>query len=312
MILVNRNNILVGNVIHKYIEWIVKLNFAAVICQALFPKIVFRFFMELYYQPSLEVYKHALEHFEAHGWIPRVFGWFGSPIDLGAIMLLCWAYFIHIIITNNKKGNIVLALMIIITGVSPLSKTFLIGAPIISLFYLLYIISNGISKRLFVKVAKFMIFTTSSFVLLYLILLQTFIGPYVKYYFKFIFDPLSSLSARYAAKGDELFLNTTYEVIKENWISGVGPSAIRGEFVGDSEYVTIIHNTGIIGFIIFLILIFFLIAKFIIKKNIMCMLVLIALLLVSIGGMTFYFSTICLPFIFFLLFNQQHKLLKTS
>jgi hypothetical protein len=95
---------------------------------------------------------------------------------------------------------------------------------------------------------------------------------YANYYFGMILRPIDSLASRYGGviktpdKGDkgpapdekadesqkaEGITVNAFTVVKENWLIGVGYNPIRGEFTGDSYFVDILHNGGVVGFILF-------------------------------------------------------------
>ncbi|QZY55556.1 hypothetical protein [Crassaminicella profunda] len=223
-------------------------NFFITIIQLTIPKSVNLFF-NLYYKEGVIPLTKYLEY----GIIKRGLGSFGMPTLLGAFALISWTFYLNQNKNRDIKGRSLKLSISLITGLLSLSKTFIIGAAVI------LIMSIFLNQLVYKK--KFVFNLKSSFnkcimlvglivsILVVLNLADKFnIGLY--WYLDYLMKPLQAFNTRYVSYTSGVAINL--KVIKDNIIMGVGPNTVLGEFLGDSMYLTVIHNTGIIGSVILL------------------------------------------------------------
>jgi hypothetical protein len=228
------------------------------------------------------------------GYFSRAVGSFGSPVNLGAFALLCFAYFLGLLLDRNRNlPNILGLCMAFICGILSCTKTFILGVPILVLLGIMFFVF--ISK----KEIKAPSLKTIKYVLI-IIFLLVFMGPWtvsyveskgvpIHWYLAFLEKPFEALETRYDSyTGGQA---QAIKVTKENPIIGVGFTNPQGEFKGDSTYVGILHDTGLIGAIIFLI-IFMYISKWILQSRDASKFLVFTCLLLSSFALPMVFSII--------------------
>ena len=81
------------------------------------------------------------------------------------------------------------------------------------------------------------------------------------YYYGFLVNPISSLATRYAiGAGEQLRIDRGADAITisallqfyEHPVFGVGPLMVDGEFIGDSQFTSVLHNGGIVATLAYL------------------------------------------------------------
>jgi hypothetical protein len=233
------------------------------------------------------------------GFFSRGFGTFGTPVQLGIISLMSWTYLVSNYFLKGKR-KIILTLLVFIVGLSSLSKTFIIGVPLIFMLIILF----SFWKKGFLRkgVLIFLLLLLIGSCVYYIL---EGLGTYASHYFEYLLKPIEAFDSRYInPKG----LGLTYEVISENLLTGVGFGSVKGEFMGDSLYVKIFHNGGIIAL---LILVVFLIYTtwFLLKKGELTrFIIFVAILLGGFAQPTLFSSEIVIPFLFYIfLMNKQLK-----
>lgn len=290
----------------KVIFTIISVNFFVSIVQLSLPQSV-EIFYNLYYRDSLTPLKEVLYF----GEFRRAYGTLGSPINLGTISLISFSYFYSKVLANTANRLVKIGILLsVITGLLSLSKTFIIGLPIIFIIGILFkpIIkpSNFSKKDIFVNYLKIIITGIISiiiFLILYRILKNA--GLPIDYYLGFISDPLKAFETRYDSS--QGLLTLTNEVIKENFLLGVGLTNIKGEFIGDSAYSVLLHDAGILGAILFL-LFFMLIFKHSYYNKDMTSILLLFTLLLSGFAFTVIVSEIGSLVLFYILLNIKNEI----
>ena len=234
---------------YKYLRISVILNILVCLFQMLTKDSYLEFFKILYSKGN-DYYSFVSGKYA----YSRTFGLFSSPVFLGNFSLFSLSSFL----SNNDEKNKQKLLYIILTvllGFLSATKTFVFGMIII--FFMLFLINimvfiteKHIAKRktmlivvIFIFLLPLFYFLTSS-----VINLLANNGVYIKYYLQFISSPFSAFATRYGTS-DNLLLAQTYKVIKEHLMIGVGFASLNGEFIGDSTYVSALHNGGIISLI---------------------------------------------------------------
>lgn len=201
-------------------------------------------FYNFYYKSSLTPLASVLElgHFD------RAFGSFGTPVYLGVFSLYSFSLYYGFIVENKKIRNIFIKLASsVIIGLFALSKTAILGIPIILMVYFLVFvpIENKVNKKLL------RILLIIFIIIIITVIILKFKGTAISWYLDYLKKPLAAFKTRYNMTTG--ILSETYKTIKDNLIIGVGATALDNNFTGDSMYVNIIYNTGLIGAAIFFI-----------------------------------------------------------
>lgn len=250
LVLVDHKNLNI-HYIHKLFFWVVTINLAFSILQICFPQFT-QLFHDLYSKKSATTLDYYLEV----GYFNRGVGTFGTPTVLGVFSLLsfCLFYFElkYSAFLKFKMWGLVFSLL---CGLLSLSKTFLLGIPMLFISEFLINIYNTKGKiRMRIHFNKRLIF-----ILLFLVLLGTIVinlliknGFSILWYLGFLLEPEKALATRYDT--DTGILDGLLSVIKDNPFIGVGETVLPGVFVGDSSYVCMLYSVGFLGLFLFLIL----------------------------------------------------------
>ena len=262
------------------------------------------------------------------GRFARIFGTSYSPTVLGIISLLTLTYFMHAMIQEEKvtKSNLILYVASLGLGLLAFSKTVIIGVFLIWALSFLIVLIQKRCKQIFVLFFKILGMTIGTFVIIGFIQCLIGLGPQVDYYYFKASNIVVALGSRYdnlassLQKGDSEIgeiegqiqesekgqqakehagnLKDTFEIFMEHPFVGVGPSQIKNEFIGDSEYITILHNGGIVTFLIYAIFYGGLLIYFFLMKNTQELFLLIA---IGLGGvsMTVFSYGCIIPFLTF-------------
>lgn len=201
-------------------------------------------FYDLYYKTSLTPLDYALEM----GYFTRAYGTFGTPVLLGVFSLFCFAIYLGYYL--DKQPCKLLNIKIIISlacGLLAMSKTVLLGVPVLVIVYCIMIILR-ISK---VNSNRKILLAPVVVIVFFIIIIQLLEqhGTAIAWYTDYLTHPLDSFDSRYSSNTG--LLSDMYSIIKENLIIGVGSTAIEDVFIGDSMYIVILYNTGIVGFLLY-------------------------------------------------------------
>lgn len=210
------------------------------------------FFYNLYAKDSLGV----LEKFVVLGRFSRGFGLYGSPVNYGVEILMSFSFALYLYHKSNKKGTLFLLVLVVLNAFLALSKTAIFGIPLLlclSLF--LTAISTKKLNRIVLKRTLYftlmiaMIITFSGFIIDYL----DNKGFYASYYFN-IEIIMKGIETRYSENATAL--GETYRVISQ-YPFGSGFGSVRGEFIGDSDFVVLSKTAGNFGFLVYFLFIFY-------------------------------------------------------
>ena len=239
-------------------------------------------FYQLYYKPSLTPLAEQM----AMGYFNRANGSFGSPLLLGLLSLYAFAYSFGHVIQGEKNNRRILILGIsLLTGILSLSKTFLIGIPII--------ISLGLFLRIALVHGEWIVLNAKTVIYGFIgsvvaiglgyagIAFARQKGLVIDHYLSYVYQPFKALASRY--DGTEGILSETRIVILDNFLFGVGKTQVAGEFLGDSLYTMVLHDTGIMGVILLLTAFIYLGIQALRRRMITHLLLLSAALLAGIG-----------------------------
>lgn len=224
------------------LKYILALNFITSIYQMVNTTSVDLFY-NLYYKPSLTPLSMQLKV----GYFNRAFGVTGSPLVLGGLSALMFTFYLNMIFLNQKiRYKYIKLIMCCITGILALSKSAIITIPIITIIVIsmssLYGIKINI-KKIFMGI----LFIAVIFIVLFFI--EEWMrekGYAIDYYLNFLTNPFKALNTRYSSETG--ILSTALVEISKNPIIGVGYSS-NNIFVGDSMYIVLLFETGIIGLI---------------------------------------------------------------
>lgn len=217
-----------------------------------------------------------------YGRFSRLYGTFFTPIILGGFSLLA-AILMFTLFTQEKlnKYYLILGSAATFIGVLSLTKTLLLGVPVIlvGLIILGFFLDKELRKEYLKRTMAVILCVAISYGAGYLFTPNDNKG-HAKYYFGMILNPVDALSSRYAgifnkdetvvpAPDDEDYLeepleqdddepkgivDSAFGVFKKHAVIGVGLSPINGEFMGDSYFISILHNGGLVAFSLFVIL----------------------------------------------------------
>lgn len=201
----------------------------------------------------------------------RMFGASYSPTILGGYILVAFTFLLACVLEKRKKRmgrDLCLLTVTLLIGLLAFSKTVILGVCIIFVLeagWCVFHLNKCNKKALF----QCMGVIIGAFLLVIVIAYPTRLWGQVQYYFgKILRSPTSALNTRYgngvmstsfkslvASNKISDYVNTTYltmALIKEHPLVGVGLIPIMGEFIGDSQYITILHYGGILLFLVFL------------------------------------------------------------
>lgn len=204
----------------------------------------------------------------------RAFGCTYTPIFLGVISLCVCAFILGDVIVCPKR-NVRRALLFAassIVGLMALSKTIILGIIIqLVLFVLLLVFGSLKEKKIRINLNKiisvsltYILITVIAFSAVYAFGVAAGNGEYVNHYYSSLLDPARALDSRYSGifadndadrekSEDENEMHgitlDAFEVFSEHPVVGVGPQAVKGEFLGDSQFIIVLHDGGILMFL---------------------------------------------------------------
>jgi len=280
-----------GKYIYYAVLVVVLVNFVACIYQLYNPQESIDLFYRLYGKETHAV----LEGYYEAGSFARPTGTLLSPVNVGVLVIIAYSICIHRII--ELGGGIykyAFYILIIATGVISLTKTALLGIPILT-FLALLVNSLTIRPRSISQVG----FDTSS-IYGYSILIASLslvsysiynfmedsgYGYQIAYYISFIFDPLEAFESRYSERGQ---LGETIDVALRYPFFGLGATRAQGEFLGDSTLIRVAHATGISGLLVHMSIYIYMLYSIIRKSEILKILVLSSIFMSGFALFTFY------------------------
>lgn len=203
----------------------------------------------------------------------RAFGTFYSPTILGMLSLLLTAVLAMIGVQQQDRKTsrrLMLASLATATiGAFSLTKSFMLGIMLLAVYIALavYLLSKD-KKQQLKRWIQIPVVVIISLGVAYFVVPEEG-KPNRDYYYSFILNPFSAFDSRYqpvdppdvtedhtggfippdteTPPEEGGVLVDAMEVVREHWLTGVGPVAIRGEFTGDSELLRVIHDGGIIS-----------------------------------------------------------------
>ena len=283
------------------------INTCGVIAQWILGKDVRSFFESMYLSDSYNYYSYLSDKVVYN----RKMGFFPSPMLLGIFCAFVLIYFLKRYSYTKEKKFIICFFIALVVGISSLSKTFILGVPII---FILYITLNFLFKLKKIRIRKKRIYNMIIIIPIAIIVIISFINLVKKnaalnYYFSMLSNPTKSLETRYSVDSNDILLSKTYEVIEEHQIFGVGFESIKGEFIGDSTYVLALHNGGMFSLISIVIFYGVSIIETLRKGNIFKLIFISFWIISGIGMPTLFNVMMVLPFYlyFFSINNAKTK-----
>lgn len=225
------------------------------------------------------------------GVFTRSFGPFYSPTIFGTSLLLGIGVLAAVVISPPSsqaawRQRIVALLLLglgISLGIFAFAKSVIIGVPFLLLYTLLLLppllvlaelrsgarLEGGFPgawrRRLAVLLRPLGAMALTAFIAYFVtwFLIPSWQTGARIYYYGFLLNPINSLASRYALPGD--LINIDHALAEggilisallqffEHPIFGVGPLAIAGEFLGDSQLNNVLHNGGLVAALAYII-----------------------------------------------------------
>lgn len=237
-------------------------------------------FYDLYYKTTMVPLKTQLEL----GSFNRAYGATGSPVILGGIAALAYAFYFSLFVCGRYeiKKHLPKIIACVVCGVFALSKTAILAIPIITIYTLFMCMLTGeilSNKRLLHIISTLF---GGGIVLIIVVLWMQQKDFAISWYLKFLTDPFAALETRYNSSSG--ILAGTMKVIGEHWLFGVGNASFEGVFIGDSTYVVLLYQTGALGLITYLFPYCVVLFSSIMKKDIVKSSVVVVFFLIALGS----------------------------
>lgn len=236
------------------------LNLVAVCVQLVHPQYGFRIVSAWYSSES----RSTIQAMEKTGMFLRSYGLNYSPVVLGFKSLLSFggALFHTLMPRNATTDRKAIAVMIlsVVNGALSFSKTFILGFVISIMVYWLYGLLPKLRYSSTVSINTKRVLVGCCLLIAFVVVgvsadkLQRATGlPFSYYFSKMIRSPLDAFASRYQYELLPQNAKLMYDVIQAHPVFGVGMTSVVGEFVGDSQYLGVIHNGGIVALFLTLI-----------------------------------------------------------
>ncbi len=256
------------------------------------------FFYNLYYKKSFTPLQTQMDL----GYFNRAYGTTGSPVLLGGIVALAYAFYFSIFVSgeNKVKSSVFKIIECIICGILSLSKTAILAIPITTVYIL-------VVKMFTMRIKDFLKIIVLIFIgVIGLLLLMQWMQKEnyaIMWYLNYLTDPLKALETRF--NSDSGFLVGTIEIIKKHLLFGVGDATFEGAFIGDSTYVVLLYNVGLVGLVTYLLPYCFELFKAIYYLDVLKSSLIITLLLIAVGS-SLHVAYWIIPFVV-IIFDYSEK-----
>jgi len=270
---------------------IVLINFVTCIVQLYYPQESIGVFYSLYGQETHSVLRGYYES----GSFARPTGTLLSPVNVGVLIMLAYSVCIHRILASSRSSKHYLSVLLVIaTGILSLTKTALLGIPLLTLlvFFLKSAAINPrsisdvyISLSSYFKRSLFAFSFLSLVYLIYYVLSESSYGYQIVYYAGFLLDPLEAFESRYMEGGQ---LEETIEVTSRYPLLGLGATRAQGEFLGDSTLIRVAHDTGVVGVLLHFSIYIYVLYNIISRREYLKTLVMLSLFISGFALFTFY------------------------
>ena len=261
---------------------------------------------------------HILEGDIATGFFKRAHGIYFSPIILAAVTSFMFAVFAGYAIKKRKIPfhYYIAAILIGIIGLFSYTKTAVLGYPVLLVISIIVIfVQKDSMKSRFMQIGKLCLCVLLMFSAWYVITppkneykREMYMG-YLGQNFNRVFDTRirdlvedKEVDQELEQEVDqEVVGNTTgttkssLSVFKENPLIGVGPMSVAGEHIYDMMYISVLHNGGVLAFLILLIFYGGLAVYTFIKKKVVAFLIVCVFAFASLAGDALVYTAL-LPF----------------
>lgn len=227
--------------------------------------LVFVLFQMTYFEESIYVMNQILRSAEIdyllditrRGYYSRYFGVLGYPMRLGLICVYSLAYLVFVEGAWAKR-NIFFGLLNVFLGICSASKTFILGAAMVLIFWTLKsLLSAKLRKRSVILgcigiliICAIVVFFDAIYLLIY-----NTLGPTFANYFTILERLEDVFFNRFNSSTGALSTGNLIPVIKQNILFGVGCSPLLDERVMDNAPLIILHNGGL--FCLLIVLLFY-------------------------------------------------------
>ncbi len=239
----------------------------------------------------------------------RAYGTWESPMSLGIYSLIALSILVLNKEIRNKKTWLLNISLCVIIGMMSLTKSFFLGMVI-------FIVCTYVMSYFeFFKKKHFSAISLTAYTagviaipIMFLLFSKAYdwsqkAWPHLHYYLGFIINPQNVLASRLSQTGS---LNETLEMIKNHFLIGVGPISVRGELVGDNEFVVLLHGGGIAVLIIAIGILFSWIMKCIVQQDIRTVIILLIWILSGFSLPVLFHYKICLlPICYYLILKSE-------
>lgn len=275
----------------KVLTIVLALNVVCCIIQML-NLVSVEFFYNLYYKESITPLLSQIEI----GYFNRAFGTTASPVILGGISALSYTFYLSLYIMEQYDiRRVVLKICgSIMCGFLALSKTAILTIPIMTIFVL---VLNGFYNKkkggkrirnLFIIVGVGCVFLSA------IVLWMKANGFAIEYYLEYLKHPIDALNTRYDNERGNLA--NAIEIIKSHYLIGVGHTSFNDVFIGDSVYVVLLYQTGVIGLIAYMLPYLWILYKSVVNKELLASSLVIVFFLISLGN-ALHLSYFLIPFV---------------
>ena len=252
----------------------------------------------------------------------RAFGASYSPLVLASIVLLSCGLIMGQVNQPFRWKWILLFGMTLMLGFLAFSKTVMLGILILLAVFTVCLVASSQRRRLLRRVAPYVIATVAVAVLAAVIAIAIGLKSQVTYYYGYYLNPLKAFDSRYGnltntedsesdatdvpdSEGTGNMADVS-DIIAEHPIIGVGPAPVKGEFLGDSQIMTVLHDGGILAAVCYGVCYLWLFICFIRKNEYSRALVIVGLAIacVSIPVLTYGLS---IPFVAYCLSAEAQE-----
>ncbi len=259
------------------------------------------FFYNLYYKESLTPLRGQLRI----GYFDRAYGLTGSPLIMGGMAVLFFCFFLNISLKYGmkKQKNGMKLIMSILCGIFALSKTAIIGIPLVALLTIFF--NRKQTKITSNNLIKISLYVCSAILILSIVIdwLRDS-GFTINYYLRFLTNPFAALETRYDSDSGNLV--PAISMIKEHFLFGVGNYKGGEIFLGDSSYIVILYNTGIIGLLLYFIPYMTALFSAIRQKDVLHVSMVVSIALILVGN-SLHWTGLLAPFAFVALYENKFK-----
>jgi hypothetical protein len=274
------------------------------------------------------VSSESLERTLEHGLFTRAYGIYTTPVVLGGITLFTLASLTGFALDKEKTPAYFyfIACAIGFFGLLSYTKTSVLGYPLLLFSAVICLFIQKTPMKMRVKqVTAFVLCTLVMFTAWFFLTPEkninnrnayiNFLGSGITHIFntrkdKLVDDVRIEESQgkqgfdNQQEHGDDVIIKSAFTIFKENWLLGVGPASVQGEKIYDMQFISLLHNGGILAFLAAGVFYVWLGINALRKKKTTVLLILVVALIMCMA-MDVFLTTIYLPFMAFALCLSQ-------